>query len=258
MIDDFTMVVHTLDPKMPYINIYPLGDLHVGSPQFNQELFEKWVTIVENDPYAKIVLLGDLINNAIKSSKSNCYEEVIPPSKQKEYLEEKLSPIKDKILGVIGGNHENRSKREVDGDPLYDVMGWLGLRHLYRPNVCFMKLVFGRNKKKNDRNIVYTGTLIHGASKTKNVSWGYSIDGQDFAFSGHTHDGNESEPAKIKINAQNGTVSIVPFRRVVVNSFLKYGGYAIEKQYLPLEAFSYQVVRLYNGVKKTDYMSINY
>lgn len=258
MQDDFTMVVHIADPKVPYLNIYPIGDLHVGSAQFNEPLFLLWREMVINDPYGKVVIVGDMFDNATKNSKSNVYQARMSPSEQKDYLTEGLRPIKDKIIAMIGGNHERRSSRETDTNILYEVAYRLGIQSLYRERVCFIKITLGKSKKQTDRNIIYVGTLIHGSTRNKNKAWNYTIDGQDFAISGHVHEGTESEPVKIKINSITNTVTLVPFRQIVVNSFLKYGGYGLELQYLPLQTFSFQILRLHNYVKKTTYISDNF
>ena len=79
--------------------------------------------MIEEDENAYLILTGDMMNNATKSSVSDIYSEVCSPSEQK--MHDPAVSVKDRILCVMG-NHENRSKKEVDLDPLYDVFVMLG------------------------------------------------------------------------------------------------------------------------------------
>lgn len=121
MLNDFVMVKQKLPWDYPYIHIYPCADVHAGSIEHDEKLFRLWVQTVHDDPYGYAVLAGDMMNNGVKTSKTNVYEETMRPSQQKEYLFDSLKPIKEKILGACGGNHCYRNIREVDDDPLYDV-----------------------------------------------------------------------------------------------------------------------------------------
>ena len=64
---------------------------------------------------AYCILNGDLLNNATKTSVSDSYAEEIPPMEQINKAVELFSPIKDKILAILTGNHESRTyqKRRV-------------------------------------------------------------------------------------------------------------------------------------------------
>ena len=108
------MVKHKLPWDFPYIHLYPIADAHIGSAEFDEKLFKLWVQTVQGDPYGYAVIAGDMLNNGIKTSKTNVYEEKMRPAQQKEYLYEALNPIKEKILGACGGNHCYRNIRDVD------------------------------------------------------------------------------------------------------------------------------------------------
>ena len=55
---------------------------------------------IEDDPTAAVLLAGDLLNNGVKSSKTDVYKEksTRPPDIQKEMMIDLLEPIKDKIV----------------------------------------------------------------------------------------------------------------------------------------------------------------
>lgn len=234
MFKDFDMIVHELGRDVPYIRLYPIGDVHVGSDEFDKDGFEKILKIIERDEYARVVLVGDLMDNALKNSKTNVYEATMNPFEQKQYLKNVLAPIKDKIIGAIGGNHEYRSTRETGDFPLYDVMAKLDIEHLYRENMAFIKVNLGEkpNKKQASYNIV----LAHGASRNKTEKFGYAIDGMDVFITGHTHSPESNFPEKIVIDPRNNIVSRVGYVHVVVNAFHKTGGYGLKNMYLPKDS----------------------
>ena len=109
-----------------------------------------------------IILGGDLINNGIKSSVSNVYDETMRPREQKKLLVEMLSPLKDRILCAVSGNHERRSSREVDDDIIYDVMCKLDIEDVYRENLAFLKIQFGTARSDGKVNPTYVICITHG------------------------------------------------------------------------------------------------
>lgn len=76
------ILVADLPAEYDYIELYPVSDLHVGDPEFKEKDFKEFVDYVANNERAYIITLGDLINNAIKSSVSNVYNETMSPSQQ--------------------------------------------------------------------------------------------------------------------------------------------------------------------------------
>ena len=105
MLSDFTLIQSNFE-DLDHLNVYPLGDVHIGSKEFDLELFNQWIETVKNDPNAAVVIIGDVMNMGLRNSKSNVYEETLSPMEQKELCYELLSPIADKIIAGCSGNHE--------------------------------------------------------------------------------------------------------------------------------------------------------
>jgi len=99
--------------KRPYFKLIPIGDLHYGSRQCEIGFVKQVVEEIKQDKDAYWVGMGDLMENAIMGSKSDMYLQTIPPKEQMEFLVELLTPIKDKGLFLIAGNHEQRTMRQV-------------------------------------------------------------------------------------------------------------------------------------------------
>lgn len=250
---DFKVVTHSLPSTDEFINIYPLGDVHIGSSEFNMDKFEDWINRVRRDDNGYVVIVGDLMDIATRNSKTNLWEEEMTPLQQKQYLTEMLYPIRHKILGVVPGNHERRMMYDAGVNPLYDVCCKLNIEHLYRENACFIKLGVGSSKKNPDRQVQYGLALVHGATQNRHDNFCNSIDGVDIIFSGHDHKARHVPRGKIRFNLNVATVQFVPYQEVVVLPFQETGGYSLRGEYLPTCVSGTQVIRLYSGARRVDY-----
>ena len=249
MLDDFILIDSKFD-ELDHLNIYPLGDVHIGSKEFDLELFEQWVETVENDPNGAVVIIGDMMNMGLRTSKSNVYEERLSPMEQKELCYELLKPIAHKIIGGCSGNHEYRAVKEVGMNPLYDVFCRLRIEDRYRENVCFIKLTVGRQGKNPN---TYGVVLTHGSSKNKDEKWTYTVDGADCFISGHTHLGTHQPCGKIRMDLTHNKVKTVGYQHIVVMPFQSYGGYAIRGKYTPNHLGQFQRITFDGTSKRVGY-----
>lgn len=103
-----TVVVEIPDSKAYLI---PIGDTHIGDKGFTDESkrklkgYIKWIKDRDN---ARAFLMGDIVNLATPVSKSSVFEQNMNLKEQLAFATELFSPIKDKIVGGISGNHEQR------------------------------------------------------------------------------------------------------------------------------------------------------
>lgn len=223
------------------ITIYPISDLHVGSAEFIEEAWYRFKKQLLSEPNSYITINGDMMNNATRSSVSNVFEEKMRPSEQKRWLANQLMDIRDKILCVVSGNHERRSEKEADDNPLYDVCCKLDIEDLFRSNAAFLKLQFGNKESNGLTNPTYTGCVIHGtgggiltgSAVNRNERFGMMIDGIDFLTVGHVHKGAITKPKKLFIDKFNNKVSYKQFVVVGSSAWTDYGGYALQKMLLP-------------------------
>ena len=239
MENDFKLIVRDFDTD---ITIYPISDVHLGSLEHNSKEWKKFVEKITDEPNSYIILAGDLMNNATRSSVSNIFEETLRPSEQKKRLIKYLAPIKDKIICAVSGNHERRSGKDADNDPMYDIMCKLDLEDIYRQNLAFVKIQLGAPEKlKKKQASTYTFAVTHGSGGgiftgsgvNKNERFGFVIDGLDCLIVGHTHKGAVSKPSKIVIDPRNNVVTMKSFTVISSQSWMNYGGYAAQKMLLP-------------------------
>lgn len=249
MLDDFTLI-DTKFENLDHLNIYPLGDVHIGSKEFDLDLFNDWIAMVKNDPNGAVVIIGDMMNMGLRTSKSNVYEEALSPMAQKELCYELLNPIADKIIAGCSGNHEYRAVKEVGMNPLYDIFCRMRIEDRYRENACFIKLTVGKQGRNPN---TYGVVLTHGSSKNKDEQWTYSVDGCDCFISGHTHLGTHQPCGKIRMDLTHNKVKTVGYQHIVVLPFQRYGGYAIRGKYTPNHIGQFQRITFDGNTKRVGY-----
>lgn len=242
MINDYIPIAHAIEGNAD-VHIYPCADVHLGAYECLEAQFDDWIQVILSDPRGYAILAGDLMNNTTRTSVSNVFDERIRPREQKRILAEKLAPLKEanRILCAVPGNHEQRSGKDADDDPIYDIMCKLDLEDLYRENVAYMKVHIGKFRTDGEKNPTYTFAVTHGAgggaltgaAVNRNERFGYTLDGVDALVVGHNHKPFVTAPCKIKFDARNNQVKIAPFANVGLSSWLSYGGYAARKMLLP-------------------------
>ena len=241
MLPDFELIQHQFYGGHD-ITIVPIFDVHLGSPECMEQQFIQFIQTVVETPNMYLILGGDLIDNGTKSSVTNPFRATMPPSAQKREMAKILEPARDRILCMLPGNHERRSGKDADDDPVYDIAAKLDLEHLYRENMAFIKIQLGKQRDYPGQYrptyiIVAThgsgGGILTGAAVNRNERFGYVIDGMDALITGHTHKAYTTQPGKIKIDPHNNQVSIRPFKVISATSWLEFGGYAAQKMLLP-------------------------
>jgi UDP-2,3-diacylglucosamine pyrophosphatase LpxH len=235
------IIVHDLSSDFETLEIYPLVDLHIGDKKTDIPLFHKFIAHILDKPNRFITIQGDLMNNATKSSVSNVYEETMNPQEQKKWLIHELKCIKNRILCVVPGNHEQRSTKDVDNHPLEDLAIALDIEHLYRPDGAFLKISFGKNHGKNAKKTAYTLCCVHGsgggskpgAAANRIEDFLYSLEGVDILVMGHVHKKIAGRPAKTVVDPHNNYVTQRDVLWVIAAPWQEYGGYAFRKMLRP-------------------------
>ncbi len=73
---NFEIIEHNFPEHIKEQKIYFLGDLHVGSTEFNELQWRRTKKYVGDSP---VCFCGDLMDNATKTSKSNSYQATMSP-----------------------------------------------------------------------------------------------------------------------------------------------------------------------------------
>jgi predicted phosphodiesterase len=253
MLGDFEPIV--VDLPHGDAKIYPVFDLHVGSQQFNEKRWKAFKDKLKGEKNSYIIVGGDLMDNGLKNSVTNVYEQTMRPSEQKKYVAEELSDIRDKILCGVSGNHENRSVKESDDSPVYDIFCKLDIENKYRDNAAVLIIRTGNTNMRIARlsskvRPSYTMLVTHGAGGGMYIGsganrlerFGAIIDGLDIIVTGHTHKPMTFPVSKLCIDSQNKKVTQKQFTCVVASSWLDYGGYPVRKMLPPTAQIEQEII----------------
>jgi len=212
------------------IKIIPLGDVHYGDQACDIDLFKGELDYIKKSG-SYVIAMGDLINNATLKSVSDTYNDKISPHEQYDGMVEYLSPIKKQILGMVTGNHEERTKKETGIDLTKMLAGKLGVPYLGYAG--FYKIKVG------DFNYsIYTTHGASGASTPEGKmrairKLSESFDA-DVYCAGHTHDLSLQTDEIRRINYKDKIIDRDKKYYVNTGHFLNYDNtYAEMKQYKP-------------------------
>ena len=223
------------------ITIIPISDVHIGDKSSNIKAFKEALDRVKNEPNTYTILNGDLCNIALKTSKSDTYEEDKTPMEQVLELISYLEPIKDKILVMSAGNHEERIKKDTNIDILWLVAKQLRIEEVYSPSLWYLYLTIGLNKRKNDRKMLYTICGYHGygggntsGGKINKVKKMSQIVSADIYIMSHVHEPITTKGVIYVPDYQHRTVVKKEMYYCISNSFVEYdNSYAERMGLLP-------------------------
>ena len=203
------------------------------------------------------------MNNALKFSKSDIYQATMTIAEQQEYLVEKLEPIKDRILAITTGNHERRTMRDAGINPLRYIAKSLNVPNLLVENAFLLEVsVMNENTGKKENSYVVHG--IHGghgggrrAGATANAleDMAKVVANADLYIHNHTHTPVTYSDSIFVYYSQLKNLTEKQRFFFNGNAFLKYGGYAEEKGFKPVDRTPYVlVVRQVDDDKRTRKM----
>jgi len=251
-------VAHDLGP-LEYAYIIAMGDLHIGDPLFNEKKFLDFRDWILKTPNTYIVLLGDVLNCAIKGSKSDFYGELMPVQQAKKYALQVLEPVAIKILGLVAGNHELRCWRETGNDPAEDIA--TALKVPYSPDGLLLNIKLGNYNNKKDCRLNYLLYMTHGygggrskGSKTNVLDRTSAIVDADIFVVGHIHFMTCFKDQYIRADVRHNRIEKITRTYVSAGSFLNWGGYS-ERMMLPPAKLGAPRIRL-DGYRKDVHVSI--
>lgn len=221
-----------LSDKFDELELYVLGDLHIEDKLCDRKQFDKWLKEVMAEENRYVILNGDLIDNATKTSIGDTYEATLSPHEALNLLTDLLTPIRDRILVISEGNHENRTYKN-DGIRLMELVAdKLNLKQYYSPGASCLFVSFGKNKGRGSRQTVYSIYSKHGSGGGKAiggkanalVSMAETIDA-DIYIHNHTHVPISTKNNFFRSDYRNRQVTEVKHTFLNGNAFLKFGGY---------------------------------
>lgn len=217
-----------IKPNEPVI-LVPISDVHVGHVDHNKKLFQDTINwIKDNNAYT--ILLGDLIDGI--SQKDRRYENDSIANEFKDYLDnlhykqtevflKGVKPIRDNVIAVMGGNHEQKVKTGFSFDSTSVVAQQLKKPILTDPGYVIIR--FHDGKATRLYNIFCShGNWMGGRKRGSKIN-AMEDKMADFEFdmilAGHTHDKWVSTRKKIvPILGRKNKVSLDEQRKIFINT----------------------------------------
>ena len=215
-----TRFTHTSDNE---VHVYIISDIHKGAHGFDKKAFEKYIARIEADPYAVVLCLGDLIDNATQGSKGCVFSQREMPQKQIENIIAMLSRIKDKIIFFCDGNHEERTFRQTGSDPGYTMCLGLGCLDKYNYVHGFITI----NAKGKTYKLYATHNIGKSEPKLKTIA--RSHPDCDVVIGGHIH---TAKVVSVAQQLHNGKIRTT--YAITGCAWLKDESYSISAAYEPV------------------------
>lgn len=230
-----------LSKELKGIKIDTLADLHLGDKYCDRQSVAERIKQIKEDPEMYVILNGDIINNATKTSVSDVYEGFTPMQEVK-YACDMLEPIKDRILSVAAGNHELRTYKTEGIDLTWWIARELNIPDRYARDGAVLFLSIGKDNRraKVGRQVTYSIYHTHGSGggkrpggKANRLEDMLKVIDTDIYIHSHTH-----APMIIPFStfrAHQTTRSIRRIDKLAINTAapLDYGGYGQRYEYSP-------------------------
>lgn len=245
-----------LPQDISQLEIHLFADEHIGDEHCDIKRLLARIDYVKNTPNAYCILNGDILDNATKTSLGDTYTQELNPMEQLQRAVEIFSPIKDNILCITHGNHENRTYKKEGINLSHLIARQLGLEDRYSPTSAVLFIRFGKESSHvHHRKIRYTIYALHGSgsgrkegAKAIRLADMASIIDTDIYIHSHTHMPMVMKQAFHRIDTNNSTVALVDKLFVNTAANLKYGGYGEAGEFKP-SSMETPVIYL-NGTKK--------
>lgn len=190
----------TLTDKSEPLTIVPIGDIHLGADGCNIEYLKNTIEWIRTKPNAYMIGMGDFCDCIVMGDRKRFDIKSIDkrfikdldnlPMAQLKYFEKLILPIKDKILCMIPGNHEDAMRIHNSVDVMHELNRDLGIE--VGDYMSYLRIKFNRNQFHTTPIVFF---LHHGfvagrktggkVNQIQDVASGYDF---DVVCMGHSHD----------------------------------------------------------------------
>ena len=218
----------------------PLSDWHVGTT-VAMDTIKGYIDWIKTRDNAFTLLNGDLMNCATKDTAAELFDDLVTPDSTYKIVRELLEPIKDKIMLITRGNHEEAIYKKAGCDYMARLAYDLG-DIPYMPDGS----MFGMGLSKSKHTRIFWGYCTHGwggartiGAKVKKAQDLSQVANVDMYILSHDHTeninrGNILTPPRSRISFTRPIYEVTE-RRLYVNTggFIHYSGYIQRKGYTP-------------------------
>lgn len=247
------VIKERLSADLKSLELHIFADEHIGDDNCDLARLKERIEYVATHDNAYCVLNGDILDYASRSSIGDIETRQFNIMEQIKKGVDLFSPIKDKILAITSGNHENRAYRKEGIDISKLIAMQMGLENKYSPTSAFIFLRFGMEKHR--RPVCYTIYMLHGSgggrkegAKAIRLADMASIADADIYIHSHTHLPMIMKQGFFRVDTANSAVANCTKLFVNTASNLNYGGYGEAQEFKP-NSTDTPIIYL-NGAKK--------
>jgi hypothetical protein len=220
----------TIPDEFETIQLAPLYDVHIGSPQHDNGLLERHLQWIADTPNVFTFNGGDAFEN-IGPHEGKMGHTPMSPEEQLLEATRKFAVVQHKLLFSIPGNHEDRStKNSGISSAKYLARN---LKTQYFSDYCFATILWRGNKFKILAHHGAGGAQTAGAQRNsarKELSWAKP----DILWTGHLHQQLVDPVNVMDYDQKTGRAYERGILVMISPSFLKYfGGYAAKMRLGP-------------------------
>lgn len=223
-----------LPRELDTVELLLIADYHYADPHSDHDAIKRDMQYLKTHDNAYAVLAGDIMNCAIKSSVSDTYGDTLSPMDELSVCAELLCPVADKIVGMVGGNHEARHYKTNGVDLTQILARQLGIDDKYSPDTALIFLRFGEDEcsRNHHRPLCYTIYLAHGTGggrreggKVQRLVDLSNICDADIYCVGHTHLPATLKTSYARPSLANSSITYCTKLFLNAGAKLSYGGY---------------------------------
>ena len=158
--------------RSEFIYLCPIGDIHDGTPNFDEKKFLDTIEWIRKTPNAYALGMGDYAEFINYSDKRFDPHGILPrymnnlgnlAMEQCRWIVKKFTPIRERIIGLIGGNHEQAILERYHFDPMAYICGQLIVPNLQYSALIRLKFVV---REHNSRFVTIWAHHGHGTGRT--------------------------------------------------------------------------------------------
>lgn len=211
-----------------------LTDVHRGSKHSLRDKFMKYIEYVATTPNTYAIVLGDMMENATKTSVGlGLYEENFHIEDQMIEVSQMLQPLADlgKLIGIHTGNHEQRTSLLVQLNPMKLVAESLGVPY-FGWQAYHLWTVGDQKYKVHSHH--GSGKATTPSGKLNQILKMAKISRADLFIMGHVHDVLDYQTVVYDWDEETGLMKEIVQKYAICGSLLGYhGSYAEQGMFAP-------------------------
>lgn len=236
-----------------FLTIIPLGDIHYGAKECSQSSLDAALDRIKSEKNVLVYGMGDYLNCGTKFSVgAGNYDDKKIPEEQFNDMIDMLMPIKNKIIGLHSGNHEERIRELTSFDLIKEMSKRLGVPYLGYSSLTKVRV--------NSFN--YTIFSTHGNSSGSTPGGQITsmmklqpIANADLYLMGHTHGLSTVSSTYLDVNFKNKSIDEKVRHFCLTGHHVDWNGSYGEKKNYPILKKGFPRIRLY-GDRQDIFVSI--